>query len=161
MSTRPPIEALRLHGLATHAPAALAVGLGAAIYLLWRCESLLVFELVSRLELGAALASARESAAPWSAPGWLLTSAPDGLYAFALAWSLSAMWSGEVVALDGRYVWLAAALLLTVGSELAQAASLLPGVFDVVDVALYALGGALGWRAAPLWLAFITPRRTP
>jgi hypothetical protein len=69
------------------------------------------------------------------------------------------VWSREPHAELGSQLWLCLAGLITVGSELAQASSLLPGVFDVHDVAFYALGGALGWRAAPVWLAFITARK--
>lgn len=160
MSTSLPKHPPHTRALAVHAPSVLAVGIGATIYLLWRSETLLVFDLVRSLELGAELAWARERVASFAAPAWLLTSAPDGLYAFALSWSLSASWSSEAADMPWRRVWMAVALLLTIGSECAQAVSVVPGAFDVLDLAFYALGGALGWRAAPVWLAFVTLRRT-
>src|SRR5690606_19413558 len=125
-------------------PPTLAITAGAAIYVLWRSERLLVFEAIAGFGLTEPVRQARDRAEPLAPPEWFTSCLPDGLYAFALAWSLAWIWRHDR---QWRSAWLAIVAALTLGSECAQALAWLPGTFDLRDAAFYALGLLLGATA--------------
>lgn len=113
--------------------------LGGAIYLLARPRGLLMFDWVGTLGLDAALGWAREASRPLAsrAPSWLLFSGPDALWAYAFAALMRGLWRDRLHAESAP--WLALGPLLAIGSELGQAAHLVPGTFDWVDLGLVTL----------------------
>jgi hypothetical protein len=112
------------------------VAAGAAIYLLFRTPHLLVFSWTGAVGMNGMLESARYAASPVAAamPGWLLYSAPDGLWVYALTAAMLAVWRGDPS--PGRHPWIAAGLVLGAGGELGQLAGAVPGTFDLVDLLL-------------------------
>jgi hypothetical protein len=126
-----------LHGV-------LPVVLGAAIYVLFRSPRLRVFDWLHALGLGEAVPAARAWARPAAEhlPGWLLYSAPDGLWVYGLTGCLALAWRGAPG--RARRLWLCVGVVLGVGGELGQLVGLVPGVFDPADVLLC----ALAWGAA-------------
>lgn len=110
--------------------------LGGAIYLLARPRGLVMFDWAGALGLDAALGWAREASRPIAsrAPSWLLYSGPDALWAYAFAAFMRGLWRDRLHAESAP--WLALGPALAIGSELAQAARLVPGTFDWIDLAL-------------------------
>jgi hypothetical protein len=110
------------------------VAAGAAIYLLFRTPHLLVFSWTRAAGLAGMLASARHSLSPVAAamPEWMLYSAPDGLWVYALTAAMLAVWRGDRS--PGRYPWIAAGVVLGAGGELGQLAGFVPGTFDIADL---------------------------
>lgn len=78
--------------------------------------------------------------APLSPPTWVAWSLPDGLWAFAGV-AAQRLVARAGPAPSGR--WLVLTGLTGPASELAQAAHLLPGVYDPRDLVAYGLGAAL------------------
>ena len=114
----------------------LPVALGAAIYLLFRSPSLMVFEWVRfagarELFWRARLATAQLGKA---LPAWVLFSVPDALWVYALTAGLAAVWAGARS--FGARTWIAAGVVLGAGGELGQWIGFVPGTFDFLDLAL-------------------------
>lgn len=116
----------------------LPVALGSLIYVLWRDDSLLVFRWIAALGATEVVTSARIMVAPLalSLPHVVLFSLPDGLWAYGLTASMCVIWRSRTG--RAKPLWLSCGLVLGIGSELAQAASALPGVFELSDLLLYA-----------------------
>ena len=111
------------------------VGIGGIFYLLFRPSSLLLYRLACFIGLGALLGQWRQHTLLWDWPEWAVYCLPDGL------WS-----AGYVLIVDGlfrphRMKWLVAGIIPLVGalSEGLQSVGLMPGTFDLVDVACYLL----------------------
>jgi hypothetical protein len=92
------------------------------------------------LGIDDALAPVRRALGPLvqKLPAFVLGSAPDAAWSFALASALAAFGAGRA--------WLVAGFVLAVGFEVAQAFHLLSGTFDPVDVIAIVLGYAVGLR---------------
>lgn len=126
---------------------ALPVAIGAAIYLLWRSRDLEVHRWAAAVGLRQQVDAARAvmGFAREGLPTWVLMSLPDGLWAFGLSSLAALVWGRESAETLDRRLWQFATLLLAIGPELAQGASLLAGTFDRVDVALSFAGWGLAW----------------
>ena len=121
---------------------ALPLTLGAASYVVLR----------ARLPLLGA------HAALWpTAPALLRDHFADAAWGWALGAFVSALWLGEKAA--RRAVWIAGAALVAAGVECLQYAHILPGAFDVVDLAVQvvavlvaagATGGMRRWITVPV-----------
>jgi hypothetical protein len=133
----PPRSRYLVHGV-------LPVVLGAAVYVLFRSPRLRVFGWLEAVGLGDVVPAARAWARPAAEhlPGWLLYSAPDGLWVYGLTACLALVWRGAPG--RARRAWLCAGLALGAGGELGQLAGWVPGVWDPADLLLSA--GA--WGAA-------------
>lgn len=125
-----------LHGV-------LPVLAAAAIYVLFRSPRLRAFSWLDAWGLGDLVAVARVWARPAAEhlPQWLLFSAPDALWVYALTACLAIVWRGERTA---RRWWLCAGIALAAGGELGQWIGLVPGVFDPADLLL----SLAAWGAA-------------
>jgi hypothetical protein len=64
---------------------------------------------------------------------------PDAAWAFAVGSLLAVLWPVDGAPRSYRIAWLAAGALLAAGWELAQGLHLVPGTFDVADLAASAL----------------------
>jgi hypothetical protein len=127
--------------------------LGAAVYLLWRNPTLLVFSWVRAVGLGDLLAICRTTASPVVPllPGWFLYSFPDGLWVYSLTSFVLAVWCGTPQSFD-KMAWVVTPALLGVGAEVLQWFRLIPGVFDSIDVIACILGSA---AAIAWWHRFV------
>jgi len=107
--------------------------LGALVYLTLREDTAHFLALLDASWLATALP------AKWQgqAPAWVLFQLPDAAWGYALGAALGLVWRhGAPV---GRALWLAVGLALTLGLELGQAAALMPGRFDLLDLAVSAV----------------------
>lgn len=135
--------------LLTHV--ALPLLIGGGIYLLWRDPSLLMFRWLDALGLDGLFIAPRAWVAPLrpSLPDWLLFSVPDGAWVYACVAFFARLWR------DGpplpRWLWTALGPALALGGEVGQLAGVVPGTWDIVDVAWYAIAGLVAWlfAAAP------------
>lgn len=132
---------MRVRGLLVHV--VLPVIAGAAIYVLWRAPSLLVFRWLDLVGADQFAHLARGAASPARPllPSWVLFTLPDALWVYALTACLSRIWRGSRGA--SRVAWLSVGPVLGVGSELGQLAGVVPGTFDVVDLCAAAAAAAL------------------
>jgi hypothetical protein len=113
--------------------------IGGFTYLLFRADTLLMFQWVDSLGLSGPLAEARAAAAGFGAvlPDWFLFSLPDAawLYAFGAQMVILHRESRLLV----RVCWVVVAPVLAIGAEFGQAFGWVPGTFDMLDVLLLSI----------------------
>ncbi len=113
----------------------LLVGIG--IYLLFRSRGHLGFIVLDYMGMGAAVDAVRALVDGIKVPEFVRFCLPDGL------WTLSyILFSDSVNRHESkmkRLAWISVVPLLGVVSELMQLVQLLPGTFDVADLACYSL----------------------
>jgi hypothetical protein len=129
---------------------ALPLFIGSAIYILCRPTTLKVFDWLSSFGLADTVAHVRKIARPmrlWL-PHFVVFNLPAALMTFSfIAW-IRIVWRGQRC--RARLFWLTVALCIGPLSEFSQRAGLLRGTFDLGDLALYFLAGALAFRIPSL-----------
>ena len=118
----------------------LPIVVGGTVYLCWRPASLLMFSWVENLGLTALVGAMRLQAEPLGphVPYLVRFVLPDALWAYSLASAMRLLW----LSADNRALalaWTALGPCLAVGGELGQWTSLVPGVFDPLDLAACAI----------------------
>ncbi len=125
---------------------ALPLVAGAALYLLARPTSLVLFRWAEMAGFEASVARARDATHGLLPllPGFVRLSLPNALWVYALSSLLSALWDHRATA--ASLPWLALGPALGAGFELGQAFGFVPGTFDPVDLALVLAASALALR---------------
>ncbi len=125
---------------------------GGLIYILFRTDTLLMFQWAEAMSLTDLITRSRAAAAPllpW-VPGFVLFSIPDGVWVFSATAFFARLWH------DGplwqRALWIGAAPVMAIGGELGQIVGLVPGTFDVLDLLAY-VAATLGALAVARWSA--------
>ena len=132
----------------------LPIVVGGLIYILFRTNTLLMFEWAETLSLTDLIIAGREAAAPllpW-VPGFVLFSVPDGVWVFSATAFFARLWHDGPLWM--RLGWIGAAPAMAIGGELGQIIGLVPGTFDVIDMIAYIAAG-LG----AVWIARISADR--
>jgi hypothetical protein len=113
--------------------------LGAGIYLVFRTDSLKVFEWMEALQVSSSIDVMRTELHFLRdyLPQWVLFSLPDGLWLFSGINLILCIWRNEIS--PANIGWLATLCLIAIGSELLQFAALLSGTFDFRDLSAYSL----------------------
>jgi hypothetical protein len=127
--------------------AVVALLVGCWIYIVWRTDELLMFGWFRALGLRSFVAVLREQPVAALQPiDWIRFSLPDGLWVYASTCVMLAIWAtppGSGGALPASLLWLCTPSAFAILSELAQGLALLPGTFDLADLACYLLAGPL------------------
>lgn len=124
----------------------LPLGIGSLIYVLWRVQTLRVFVWFDALGVSPEVLHVRQWFKHYgeTLPAWVLFSLPASLWMYSMvAWFQMALLQSDVRC---RATWHSIALSLGVGTELGQLWGVVPGTFDLKDVAFY----VAGWTAAIL-----------
>jgi len=123
------------------------VVLGSAIYLVCRSPTLRVFDWVAQVGAARRIETMRAFAWPvaHSLPEWLRFSIPDGLWTYALTSAMGLVWSGRHSA--PAFGWMMVGIAFGAGGELGQAVGLVPGTFDLVDLAFVIFGFILAFES--------------
>lgn len=84
---------------------------------------------------------------------WFVYSLPDGLWLYSLISALNLIWRNDQ---SGR-LWISAAVILSLTSEVFQYLHYIPGTFDMGDLIAYALGSLVVFlihspRLKPLYI---------
>jgi hypothetical protein len=137
---------------------------GTAVYLLWRSPTLLVFSWVRASGVDGIVMTIRAIVRPMVEllPGWFLYSLPDGLWVYSFTAFLLATWRGTPPSV-ATFAWLLAPTTLAVGGEVLQAFRVVPGTFDIADIMMCTLGGALAisWSFRPGTATACEPQEIP
>lgn len=119
--------------------------LGAIIYVLFRSESLLMFNWFHLLGVDEIIRSLRIQAAPYRncIPEFILFSIPDGVWVYSITVLMGALWHNT--SLSVRFFWVSIGPILGIGGELGQILGFVPGTFDYNDllICFSAIVGAL------------------
>lgn len=116
--------------------------LGAVVYVAWRPTDVV---LVGWFPV-AIVHALRTTLGAWHLPRVLVESAPDLAWAWAFGAALALVWRARPW--RAKAPWLAAGLVVAASSEIGQLWGVLPGTFDVIDLAAIVVGYALGAIAA-------------
>ena len=106
---------------------------GIVIYMLFRSSNMLVFRLTDALGMQGLTDGWRKAADGIALPEWALYSLPNGLWALSYVVLIDGLF--HRYSLDTRMAWAAAIPLCGVAGEILQAAGIVPGTFDWVDIA--------------------------
>lgn len=116
--------------------ATLALFAGGTLYLLFRTDKLLMFYAIDWIGLGQTIAAWRQSVSI-TLPDWIVYCLPDALWSAAYILVADTILSGHSI----KKRLTVAAVIPFVGtvSELLQAAGVMPGTFDYLDILAYAI----------------------
>ncbi len=121
-------------------PAVLPVLIGASIYVLWRPDTIKVFNWLDLLGLSSSvelLRSYTKIIYP-HIPEWAVYSLPNGLWAFSYAFTITIIWWGRWSIVS--YLWLGSIPALGLGYELLQLMGVIRGVFCWQDSIMCIIG---------------------
>ena len=118
--------------------------IGSMIYVCFRTDTLLMFHWAQIFGLGDDIHTLRDNARPLRhlMPAWANNSLPYAMWVVSCMLAQLAIWHKSKAIY--RYLWILAAPVLAIASELAQALRVIPGTFDWVDLILLALGAIVG-----------------
>lgn len=118
----------------------LPILIGSIIYILYRHTTLLVFKWIDLAGWTPFIMQAREWAA-WSLPAFVKYSVPDGLWAYAFAYTIYQIWreSGKAV----TYSIIFGIPSIGIFSELLQIPHIIQGTFDLNDVIAYSIAAII------------------
>ena len=121
------------------------VTLAGCVYILFRHESLLLFDALQQVHLLPLIHNVRDVTVPMghALPDWFLFSLPDGLWLLSYLLFIRHVWAGRSA--HARWGWTAMGLIISIGHEFAQAAGWVMGTFDWVDVLAYTMATWLAW----------------
>ena len=116
--------------------ATVALLTGGMIYVLWRAETLLMFNWFDMLGIGPTVEMLRKYAAPYShaLPYWVYYSLPQALWLFSGILFFHWIWrKGSVI---NHMLWTALFATVAFGLELGQYLKIVPGCFAIWDLLL-------------------------
>lgn len=122
----------------------IAIFFGGIIYILFRPSEHVFFNWIRAAGFTHLLSVIRHNTffTGLHLPGWIVFSLPNGLWAFAYAFLITAIWSGSQSWL--KYFWMASIPLLVLGYEMLQYKEFIPGTFCMQDITLGTAGLILG-----------------
>lgn len=111
--------------------------IGGFIYLVYRIDSLEMFHWVDAVGLDSCVNYLRTKVGSKDLCDWVKFSLPDGLWLISYMFIIDCIWNG--CRSNSFYVFVFGLPFFAILSEIFQYYSLLPGVFDVIDLACYIL----------------------
>ncbi len=112
---------------------------GTLIYVGYRPTSLNYFSWFSELGLANNLLVVRKNISSlWPKPAnWIVYSLPDGLWAYSFIFSIKLIWNEKQ---GGYWIWTFISYMIILLPEILQFNKILPGTYDIQDIALLLLG---------------------
>ena len=117
----------------------LSLLVGGSLYLLYRPDTLVMFEVCKNLGIYDFIISLRPQD---TINSWMVYSLPDGLWLLAYILLMAALWNFDVRKSLRASFPLA---FIAIGSELLQIPHLIPGVFDWMDLLCYVMACIIGF----------------
>lgn len=111
--------------------------IGGLIYLGWRSGNLVMFQIFEKSGMSNLLTSIRNVGTEYSLFEWVKYSMPDGLWLFSYMFLIDTIWQNHRY--TSYYVFLWSLPAISIMSELLQYVAIVPGTFDIVDLACYIL----------------------
>jgi hypothetical protein len=113
--------------------AVLPVLIGAAIYVLWRSETLLVFRWIDLVGASDGVRDLRQIAGMFHPNQLVRDCLPNGLWVFAFTAALRFVWGRQHTS-KGVWAWICLPVAMALGGEFGQLVKFVPGTFDWIDV---------------------------
>ncbi len=114
--------------------------IGGLIYILFRVDSLRMFEWINIIQLDTPVKLLRESTTDIKAllPNWFVFSLPDGLLVFSYISLTLLIWKNKVS--RKNIFWICIMPVIAIIVEMGQLYSIMPGTFDLIDLCFYTMG---------------------
>lgn len=127
---------------------AVCLATGSILYICFRPKSLLMFQWAEAIGAGEGVNFAREATNDLAQrlSGWATYSLPFALWVLSYMLAIGAVWEGSRS--PAKLAWLGIVPAMAIGSEVAQAAQLIPGNFDWIDLSLLVIASMIGAIAA-------------
>lgn len=117
----------------------LSVLIGGLLYLIFRSESLVMFNWFSNVGLSSGISSLRESCGDISLYSWVKYNLPAALWLFSYMFIIRGIWlKSQQNIIYNVFLW--AVPIMAFASELLQFFGAIPGTFDYKDIIAYSAG---------------------
>ena len=118
---------------------------GSMIYVCFRSESLVMFRWANSIGISSEIHMLRETGRAFGHvfPKWVTDSAPYAMWVFSYMLAQHAIWFQSRTRVS--YLWILAAPAIAICSEAAQGLAVIPGTFDVIDLAALVIAAIVGW----------------
>ncbi len=110
---------------------------GGLIYLGWRDDSLVMFQLIEMCGISDYLIYFRRISTGYSLYDWVKYSMPDGLWLFSYMFLIDAIWTNYKQSMYNAFLW--SLPIIAILSEFLQMLGIVPGTYDVMDFLCYML----------------------
>lgn len=120
-----------------------SLAIGAVIYLMFRIQTLIIFEWIELLQLSDTVEILRDKSAPLydKLPAWIIYSLPNGLWIYSLIISMKIIWDDHKKAF---FIYCLSIIAIALLIELGQAIDIIIGTFDLYDILHILIFGGLG-----------------
>jgi hypothetical protein len=115
----------------------LPILIGGLIYILFRSDKLLMFYWFKTIGIGQPIRFLRNTdfIKNSNVPNWIKYSLPDGLWIFSYVSSMILIWNYKISKIS--VIWIFILPVIAVSSEFGQLFKVVPGTFDINDLAIY------------------------
>ena len=115
---------------------------GGLTYILFRADTLKMFQWFSRLGLEESIHRIRQTTyGQFKMPAWFIFSLPDALWLFSFTNLMLILWKDKF-SINSMF-WILLAPTVGIFSELGQAIKIVPGTFDLTDLVLLTIASFL------------------
>ena len=115
--------------------------LGGLIYILFRSDSLLMFQWFDYIGLQQSITTARQSFGHIYLPSWIIYSLPDALWIFSFISIMLTIWRDKFT--RQSIFWIFIAPTIGILSEIGQAFHFIRGTFDIIDLTLILIASTI------------------
>lgn len=109
--------------------------IGGLIYIMYRQDSLLMFNCFDELGIKETIMHIRSVGTEYSIFDWVKYSLPDGLWLFSYMFLIDTIWNNEKFFLYYFFLWILP--FIAILSEVLQIFGIVPGFFDTIDLLCY------------------------
>ena len=118
--------------------------IGSFIYLVYRSETLIMFDWANTLGVSDLTSNIRKfSLFNTQIPLWIKYSLPDGLWVYSLTSIMIIIWKD--VRGKGKYYWITSSIIIALIIEFGQYLKFIPGTYDIVDIILCLISFSLSF----------------
>ncbi len=114
------------------------LSIGTLIYLLFRPETIRIFEWSKMIGINVFISTVREYFSTIELPNWIVYNLPNGLWIFGLTYFLLTIWRNRKD-FQAKF-WIATPLIIALFLEFSQLNLNNVGTFDFKDLAFYLIG---------------------
>ena len=118
--------------------------IGSFIYLIFRSETLIMFDWLHTLGVSDLVIKLRKlSLFNAQIPLWIKYSLPDGLWVYSLTSLMIIIWKD--VRSKSKYYWITSSIIIAIIIEIGQYFKFIPGTYDSIDIFLCLIAFSLSF----------------
>ena len=118
--------------------------IGSFIYLIYRSETLIMFDWFNALGVSDLISTIRKFPLfDAQIPLWIKYSLPDGLWVYSLTSLMIIIWKD--VNSKSKYYWITSSIIIAIIIEIGQYFKFIPGTYDSIDIFLCLIAFSLSF----------------